>query len=211
MKNRLLLYIVCRVLGQTGQQCFPGKRGKRWRASEQIFFCILMSSPKIHPTDQTSIGLLYPFSSKITSGALYHLVVTLRVNFARGLCMLSIRFIFDYSEIDSSVFWTTFVFCLAKPFFFAFPSAAGFSAGCSTFSLLFEPVNFILSSSSSELSSISSSGGANSSMILARPKSQILTTSPWPLMRTLAGLRSRCTILAEWRYLSLNEKTYTRR
>ena len=38
----------------------------------------------MYPTDQISIGLLYPGSNKITYGARYHLVVTLKVNFALG-------------------------------------------------------------------------------------------------------------------------------
>ena len=54
----------------------------------------------MQPADQTSMGLLYPFSSKITSGALYHLVVTLRVSFATGFCIDSIRLILDSSEME---------------------------------------------------------------------------------------------------------------
>lgn len=41
-------------------------------------------------------------------------------------------------------------------------------------------------------------------MILASPKSQILTTNPCPLISTFAGFRSLWTTLAECRYLSLN-------
>ena len=48
-------------------------------------------------------------------------------------------------------------------------------------------------------------------MILARPKSQILTTSPCPLIRTFAGLRSLWTMLAEWRYFNLNVEKNTHR
>jgi len=48
-------------------------------------------------------------------------------------------------------------------------------------------------------------------MILANPKSQILTTSPCPLMSTFAGLRSLWTTFAECKYLSLYVMMLTRR
>ena len=35
---------------------------------------LLINSARMHPTDQTSIDVVYLFQDKITSGALYHLV-----------------------------------------------------------------------------------------------------------------------------------------
>lgn len=49
-------------------QCFPGKRG-----------LLANISPRIHPTDQISIALLYPLEFSMISGALYHLVATYSV------------------------------------------------------------------------------------------------------------------------------------
>lgn len=50
----------------------------------------------------------------------------------------------------------------------------------------------------------------DSSTVLESPKSQIFTVSPFELIRTLAGLRSRWMMLAEWRYLILNKGKGTR-
>ena len=68
------------VVGETGKQYLPGNNGKRLSESLQTFFCIFINYPKMHPTDHTSIGLLYPFYRRMTYGARYHLVVTLKVN-----------------------------------------------------------------------------------------------------------------------------------
>lgn len=148
----------------------------------QTAFCILISYPKMQPTDQTSIGLLYPFSRRMTSGARYHLVVTLRVSLARGLCKDSTLFTLEAWEIPDSppcsLTYTFLVFDLTSPFFFALPYSAGFYF--SAFSRLAFGLAFVYYTSSSFSSSLSlsSSGALISSMILASPKSQILTTSP---------------------------------
>lgn len=163
----------------------------------------------------------------MTSGARYQRVVTLRVSLIRGLFMLFIRFILDSVDMVSSFSYIagTLVFCLFRPFFLLLPSSGFFygeGGSCAfyfyfsffyRFALMLAPVNSTGSSSSGYFYSslLSSSTGASSSMILASPKSHILTTSPCPLMRTFAGLRSLCTTLAEWRYLSLNVKVITRR
>ena len=67
------------------------------------------SSPKIHPTDHTSMAALYFFSNKINSGALYHLVATWIDKF-EGF----IYFVFVYLLIPnavSSVFILLYSFC----------------------------------------------------------------------------------------------------
>jgi hypothetical protein len=75
------------------------------------------------------MGLLYPFSSKIISGALYHLVVTLKVSFAIGLDMTSLLLILDCSEMPLSYYFLVsnfFVLDLTNPFFFFSSTAGGF-------------------------------------------------------------------------------------
>ena len=147
----------------------------------------------------------------MTSGALYHLVVTLRVSFARGLCNDYTLFILDSCESPDyeglSCFTSTFfVFDLAKPFLLFFPSAYG--GGFYFWGVFAYDFILLVSSSDSSLSNYSFCI-VTYSIILANPKSQILTTKPWPFIRTLAGLRSLCTILAEWRYFRLNYKIIT--
>lgn len=73
----------------------------------------------------------------MTSGARYQRVVTLKVNFIRGLFILFILFIFDSVEMTYSFSYITgaLVFCLFRPFFLAFPSSGFFSGdgGSGTF------------------------------------------------------------------------------
>lgn len=98
-----------------------------------------------------------------------------------------------------------------RPFFFALPPYSPSFSAFWRFALGFDLVYSTLSSSLSSSLSFSSSGVLISSIILANPKSQILTTSPCPLISTLAGLRSLCTTSAEWRYFSLHTNRHTRR
>lgn len=84
IKHELLLYTTPNVLGETGQQYLPGKSGNRCKVSAHTLLCIFKSSPNMHPADQMSMGLLQSLSSRIISGARYHLVVTLRVSFTIG-------------------------------------------------------------------------------------------------------------------------------
>ena len=80
----------------------------------------------MQPTDQTSMGLLYPFSRSMTSGARYHRVVTLRVSLVSGLCSDSTLFIFEALEIPSSLMSIFLVLDRTSPFFFCLPSSATF-------------------------------------------------------------------------------------
>ena len=122
------------------------------------------------------------------------------------------RFLY-FSEIMFSLGFTT-VAPFFSPFLRPFPSSFGGSSLTTFYRLAFllPAVNSTVYSSSLPFSSsslFSSSSGANSSMILANPKSQILTTNPWPFIRTLAGFRSLCTMFAEWRYFILSFETGT--
>ena len=47
---------------------------------------VLTISAKIHPTDQMSIALVYPFALSIISGARYHLVATYSVKSPTWFC-----------------------------------------------------------------------------------------------------------------------------
>lgn len=66
----------------------------------------------------------------MTSGALYHLVVTLNVSLVSGLCNDYTLLIFDSCEIPdyegfSCLTSTFFVFDRTNPFFLFFPSGYG--------------------------------------------------------------------------------------